>query len=160
MITRILIPLLTILILSSCGGEKAPKKAPVATPTSQDIQLLPTMTEVLRKELAEKCDATDYVFDNLPYSMSLDERNSILQNLQLIDAGPCTKDFRNAPRLGRQHFVMNGELRWIADIYFGPECTCYVFNENEKPTFAHAMSPAGINFYQKMINGVKTSKKQ
>lgn len=157
----ILFSLCVMLLGISCKSDTSKStQAQTSKSTSTEVQLLPTMDQHLRQELLEKCDAVDYVFDNLPYSMSLDDKVSIRQNLQLIDSKPCTQDYRNAPHLGRQHFMMDGDIRWIADIYFGPECNCYVFSQNNTPTFAHAISPAGINFYTKMINGVKATPKQ
>ena len=160
------LPFLLIAFLWSCGGEKTPTATTSETPTATTAPAAATATEVLYpaypqeklQYLFDNCDYVDYVFYELPMSMSLNEQGSIQYAISHVSITPA-KINPNCKSLGRTFYQLKGENIAEAEIVFnGPEnCSYFVFYENGKKAYANEMTEAGIKYLQQNImNAVKS----
>lgn len=102
------------------------------------------------QRLWNECDYIDFVFYNLSYSMSQDQQSDIRSTLRHVSRKPAdTKPDCNP--LGRIFFQIEGENAVQADIFFSPECRYFIFYKDNKKTYANAMTPAGIQFYERVL---------
>ena len=99
------------------------------------------------QKLSNEVTYVDYIFHDLPFSISQDDKPSINANLQLISAekfGPISKSCKP---IGREFFHIRGVIAFEADIYFQNGCYGYVFLDKETPIYANKISGAGMKFY-------------
>jgi len=153
-------------LLTACGQENANKAttpaattgktdqsaaAPAAGPSknSTPLESIPQATVM---KMWDECTYIDYIFHNLPFSMSQDQQESIRTNLSYISTEPQAFIPAQCKPMGRQFFHVNGEIVMEADVYLSVPCKFYVFVENEKPVFANKMTPAGEQFFSNMFS--------
>jgi hypothetical protein len=102
-------------------------------------------------KMLQEVDYIDYIFHNLPISVSQDEKASINSNILFIKNEPIKSLPLDCKPIGRKFFSIKGEAYLIADVYFGNGCAAYVFLDGEKPIYANAMTEQGVTFYKKII---------
>lgn len=158
---------LCLLIAAGCGTDnKKAEKSAVPAPkaekavTYKNANPLPSVPKEKIQELWEKGTLVDYIFHNLPFSMSQDEPESIRTNLNYISPEPQEFIPSDCKPIGRQFFQIAGDIVLEADLYFSETCKFYVFVENEKPVFANKMNQAGQDFLQGMISQASGAQKQ
>ena len=141
-----------IMILISCqsGTKVEPRQV-------QKSQGLPGLDIQAYKNLIENCELIDYIFHDLPFSMSQDHRSSIVTNLQFISSSTVDQLNRDCKSTARIMYSVNGEIVTEAELYFSEGCIYFVFVKDEKPYAANLMTEKGIVFYNNIINQVKTS---
>lgn len=152
---QLLSSFILISFIFSCkhNEEKKPEKPQIQV---KEINLPPVTNEMINKMLME-VDYIDYIFHNLPISVSQDEKESINSNIVFIKNEAVTSIPANCKSIGRKFFNIKGETYLSADIYFGEGCAVYIFLDGEKPVFANKMTEQGIIFYNNII---ATGKKQ
>ncbi len=108
--------------------------------------MLPSLPVQTAQRLYEQCDYVDYVFYELPISMSLYEKASIQAAVRHISATPAGLDPRCKP-IGRIFFQIDGENVLQGDIYFKPGCTYFIFLDEEgKPQYGNQMTDECIQY--------------
>lgn len=139
----------------SCKTEskkETPKKTTVPTQIKNGkYGDLPPLPKKELNKLFAKATYVDYIFYNLPFAISQDDKPSISSNLRLIakdQMGPIAQDCKP---IGREFFHIDGEIIYEADIYFQSGCYGYVFFANKVPTYANKVSESGIKFYTNII---------
>lgn len=141
------IPFLLIVFLWSCreSGPAPREQAPQAVEkTPFYAQPAPGILETL----AARITNVDYIFHNLPISMSLTEPNAI-QTVMSHLSGPGAVPMNHGCKpIGRIFYVAQGETVLTGDLYFSGECRFVVFLEDEKPLFAVRLHEAGVAFLQ------------
>jgi hypothetical protein len=157
------------LYLISCGEKTSQTNSdtkPVVTTQTPATTTKPvTKTEVpypplpnnIFKDLYERCDFVDYIFYDpaLPMSISLNEQSSIRSTFAHIAPDKAMTD-GTCKASGRVMFQHKGEYIIEADFYLRDDCTYYIFMVKGKPTYANAMSQAGITFFS---NNIKSAQK-
>lgn len=110
---------------------------------------LPSIDSNVFRKMAEKCDYIDYIFYELPISISQDNRQAIVSNINFVSRESVGEFSTDCKPMGRKFFHINGEIVLEADVYLDKlnGCFFYVFLENGKPTSANKISKDGINFY-------------
>jgi hypothetical protein len=121
------------------------------------VAKLPSLDVKTYSNLLQKCDFIDYIFHQLPISMSQDERSSIVSNLKFISNQPVVNMNNTCSSMARIMYSINGEIVTEAEMYFGDGCTYFVFVKNEKPYAANLMTQDGAVFYNNILNQIKTS---
>jgi hypothetical protein len=139
----------------SCKNKEE-KKPEQPQQQVKEINLPPVTNDMINKMLME-VDYIDYIFHNLPISVSQDEKESINSNIVFIKNEAVTSIPLTCKPIGRKFFNIKGETYLSADIYFGDGCAVYVFLDGEKPVYANKMTEQGIIFYNNII---ATGKKQ
>lgn len=119
----------------------------------------PSLTKEIIKDLAMNCDFVDYIFYDLPISISQDDKKAIVSNINFISKEVPTRIPPGCKAMGRKSFMQNGEILIEADIYLNKEegCYLYVFYKDGKKAYANNISSDGVNFYFNVFNqaGIK-----
>ena len=151
----ILSSLLLVAILSACNSTpKVEKEPPPASPPATTTSSLPPITEEVMDELLNECDFVDYIFYELPFSMSYDQKSTIQTALGWVTRSaeiPST----GCKGLGRMIFQKQGVVIIEAEIYVSEACAHYKWIKDGKTMYASAMSPAGKQHYMGNINQFK-----
>ncbi len=93
----------------------------------------------------------DYLFHDLPFSMSQDEQISIQTNLTYLDQGLVYSIPKGCKPMARQFYQVGGEIILEGDIYHGNGCHFYVFHQNGKPVYANQMNDKGKTFFNNIV---------
>lgn len=135
------------------SGDKTEAKPVVAKQevSYKNTEPLPRPDVPMMQKLWDECDYTDYIFHNLPFSMSQDEQPSIRANINYMSTEVNEWIPSNCKPMARQMFHIKGEIVVEADVYFSDDCKFYVFVEKEKPYASLKMSESGIQFFETSI---------
>ncbi|MEZ4910801.1 MAG: hypothetical protein R2774_08055 [Saprospiraceae bacterium] len=152
-----------LLFLISCKESKK-TEAPIANKSDQIVEYgpeVPGITEEVMINLLNHCTYIDYIFKDLPFSVSQGEDPSIDQNIRFIDiTKPVGRIPKHCKPIARKFFQINGEIVYDADLYFSKDCTFYVFvDKQNKPLFANYLTTAGIDFYNKVFQQASNASK-
>lgn len=142
-----------ILLLNACGDKPAHKSTAALTEiNNQQIVIgLPPMPVDVYNQLFDNCDNIDYIFHELPISVSQDEKAAAQQTIGFIGEGPFkTRDATCKP-IARKFFKFQGQEMLAADVYFSDKCKGYIFFKDNKPVYANQISASGVNFYNNII---------
>ena len=157
-------------ILFSCKSESIDNNATAAIPTEEEKVIAstkvsaekinyPSLTEDIIRNLAMNCDYIDYIFYDLPISISQGDKNAIMSNLNFISKEVPMSIPSSCKAMGRKFYHVNGEIIFEADIYLNVEAGChfYLFYEDGKKAYANKISEDGVNFYFNVFkqSGVK-----
>lgn len=164
------IAIISVLLFSCKSSNDQDAAAQVTTSTQKsktnkavannsNVEKYPGVTEGMIRRLMNQCDYVDYIFYNLPISISQDDKKAILSNINFIAKTSPESIPATCKPMGRKSFQKNGEIMIEADIYINVEekCFFYVFYENGKKAYANHMTADGINFYYNVFGqaGVK-----
>ena len=112
---------------------------------------LPSIPEALLKEIFLECDFVDYIFYELPFSMSYDKKATIQSALRWVDQSTVIPT-SGCKALGRMIFQKEGDIMIEAELYVSDACAYYKWIQNGKPVYNNLMSMAGIVHYKGIIN--------
>jgi hypothetical protein len=154
--------ILTILAMTAVLSCKQEKKESPVTPTVATQQPttpatgpdVPGVPQEVMIKLLNECTFVDYIFHDLPFSLSQNEDPSIDQNISYIDfSRPVGKLPSNCKATARKFFQIRGEIVYDVDVYLGQGCNYYVFvDKKNKPIYANYLTPDGVKFYFNIIN--------
>lgn len=141
---------LLLIICASLGCKEKPVVA-----KEELSPVIPGLPMEIMQSMIADCDFIDYIFYELPFSLSQGDDPAIKSSLSFI--GKIPEDFREIPpmcekAIGRIFFQAKGETLAEADIYFSSGCFFYLFMKDNKPAYVTKISEAGINFYWNVIN--------
>ncbi len=148
----------------SCGNpdsttsktEAASKEVPSQTVETEGSKY-PLPDEAMLKNIWEKCDFVDYVFYQLPISISIDGAVSSVQPHITFIGNQPVQAAADCAAIGRVFFQINGENAAEADLHWGPSCAYYIFYVDGKKTYASQVSAEGIGFFNKALSQVKAT---
>ena len=154
--------LLLALLFSACNSNtESQSKTTTAAPASeQKVATYPTLPVEDASMLAQQCDYIDYLFYQLPLSMSFHDPTSIRSALGYIDVQPAPLA-PGCKSIGRVAFQSQGEIIMEAELYFAPNgCAQYVFLKDNTKTYGNLMHPTGVKFLTDLINRTKATPTQ
>ena len=162
--SRIFILSILVFVFTQCNTKEQPsQKVKSESQAGQQVKAsgpqIPSIPKEIMIKLYNECDYTDYIFHDLPFSMSQDEPGSIRANLNYISVQPLGQIPDGCKAMGRQFFHINGEIVHEANVYYNENCKFYVFVDGEKPLYANMMSTDGIQFFDTMIDQAMSAKK-
>lgn len=161
---RIVFFVIFVLALGSCKqnntSEKTATKKQAAAPLPNKVENVQGLTPEVMNKLLNEVTYVDYIFHELPFSVSQDNKASVVANIRQISPEPLGYLPSNCKAIGREFFHINGEIEFEADLYFSNGCIGYVFMKNEKPIFANKVSPSGQQFYGNLIAQATQMSKQ
>lgn len=147
--------------LSSCGTTTPtsnPKNDGTQTnqQTNPPVQNIPPMPLAQMVELQKKVDNVDYISNTLP--ISFNSNGPQAQNdITYLDPAGATMN-ANCAEFAMAFYTGNGEELATARIYYGNDCTYYVFiNEKQEPIYVNKMSDNGIKFFGQILANVKAT---
>lgn len=139
--------LLLLLPIMGCKQAATSEKTN-AEPQKPALQALPQeMVEKMLKEV----DYIDYIWHDLPFSLSQEEKEGINANILFIAPEAVPEIPSGCKAIGRKTYNIKGDTYLTADVYFSPSCNFYVFLDGEKPLYANKMTAQGVNFYTQII---------
>lgn len=141
------------------GAAETPAKTSSTAPSKTPAEsALPPLPMDRAKSLWETCDYIDYVFYELPFSMSLDQKSDIQGTVRHISASPVPVLKPECKSIGRIFFQANGENILSAEFYFAVKegCFYYVFIEDNKPTYANLLTEDAVAYYNKTFSMVRS----
>ncbi|MEK7254108.1 MAG: hypothetical protein AAB316_05140 [Bacteroidota bacterium] len=159
-----LLVIASFLLLFACQQEKqaASQAPPAATqaPVAAPAPALPSLPVATIEKLFNECDHIDYVFYELPISMSLDEKPSIQNALRFISDTPASRR-PDCKGIGRILYHVKGDIALEGEIFFSGNCTYFIFLEKGKPTYGNLMTEDGVKNFQGIIErGMNLSKQK
>lgn len=134
--------------LVSCKNDKTVKSNTPAI-VENGFEKLPS--DILNR-MWNEAEMLDYIFHDLPFSMSQDEKQSIQANMTYIDKYAQPTIPQGCKPAARQFYQVNGIIELEADVYISEGCYFYVFIVDGKPQYANKMAQEGINFFRTMIS--------
>lgn len=143
-----------LILLTSCG-ENEKKKALPEKPVVRTENILPQLPKMPENELAllfENCDFIDYIFIDLPFSLSQNEKSSVQQNVLFAENTAVDQRMASCKPMARKFFKIKGNIVWEADVFAIEPCYYFVFYKDNKATYANKMSSNGRNFYKNLID--------
>ncbi len=160
-ITKLFYILIVVCFCSACGDSTSAKTSSSTQKTEAvaNANSLPIIPKELLKNLWDNCTGIDYLFHNLPFSMSQTDQSSIRTNLSYFDNKPVPQLSTTCKPIGRIFFQAKGDVAHDVDLYYSDGCKYFVLVENEKPKYANLMSETGDKFFNNMIlQAMKTAK--
>ncbi len=159
---KIIIPALLIIVLWGCkskvhNAQDSSTEVKKEIPTDQNlIEGVSTMPFEKLKDLFDRATYVDYIFNDLPFAVSQDDKKNVQANIAMIDPNNKPDKISNSCKpLGREFFHIDGEIVYEADIYYSDGCYGYVFMKNNKPIYAHKIMETGMNFYGNLVKHSK-----
>lgn len=153
--------LLFSLLLLQCNND--PKtEGDIANSTStvapaQTVATYPSITEEKMKYIYDNCDYIDFIFYDVDFSMSQNQRPAIIQTIGGVSTTAAPID-TNCKPVGRVFFQVQGINALEADLFFTGNCMYYIFLENGTYTYANLMTPQAATFYQKIFTEVSINR--
>lgn len=112
---------------------------------------LPPLPQEEYSKLIEQCDFIDYIFIDLPFSLSQNEKESIQQNILFIDRAGVESIPSGCKPMARKFFKIKGNIVLEADVFIDQNCKHFIFYKDNKAVYANKMAQSGINFYNNLI---------
>lgn len=131
-----------LLILGACTrNTPASEKAAPQPPSTYS----PLPADYM-DSLAGQVTQIDYLFYNLPISMSTGEPSSIRALMSHYEPGSSISLNHGCQSIGRIFYVGNGENLLAADLFFRDSCRFAIFLEGETPLYAARITDKGASF--------------
>ena len=127
------------------GQEQSTAQQPVGE------QLYPSLPLDTLQMLWDQCDYIDYVFYYKDFSVSQNKQQDIRASIRHISEQVPAIQAACQP-IGRVFYQVQGENRLEADLYFNQGCTYFIFYIKKKKTYANAMMPDGIQFFNQVMS--------
>ncbi len=155
-----------VLVLSACDSgtktdvaKKPPEKQPVITHPKTEGKKLQSVPMKIVKDLWSNCDLVDFIYYDLPVSMSMDNKKGVQYAVRFI-AGETPTLNPDCQSIGQISYQAKGEEKLVAEIYFGGGCSYFVFVDTKgKQLYANEMTNDAISFFNQAVNSVKKKKK-
>ncbi|MEL6866003.1 MAG: hypothetical protein AAFP19_16370 [Bacteroidota bacterium] len=149
-------------LMTACSSDSSSEKAdaippsanatpPAAQAPAETTEYYPSLPIERAQALFTDCDFIDYLYYELPLSMSFKETTAIQSVIRHISAAQAPIK-KGCKPIGRITYQKQGEQLEEADMYMSEGCTYFVFFENGKPTYGNLLTPEAITFYQNTIN--------
>lgn len=159
---KYLLPILCITLLIACKSDKSSSNVnavPEAVVDSKPNNLPPLGDEIFKK-MYDECTFIDYLWHDLPFSVSQAEKAAVQANVSFISKSGLDVIPNNCKSIGRKSYQINGDIYLDADVYFTPGCRFYIFLKNEKPLYLNKMTAQGEDFYARLFtNAMKQGQK-
>ena len=153
-------PLLFALFFMACnGGETSAGQgsevagsASAKTPEQKEGQL-PRVPNELMQNLVDSADYVDYLFYELEFSMSMDNKQGVMYAISKIGENSPNLNPSCKP-IGRIFYQIKGRNAAEADLYFSQGCTYMVFMKDNVPVYANEMSDVGKTFLNNQFGAI------
>ena len=141
------------LVFIQCQTKDKNNASTVADAAVQETKNnLPPLPQEEYSKLIEQCDFIDYIFIDLPFSLSQNEKESIQQNIQFIDRAGVESIPSGCKPIARKFFKIKGNIVLEADVFMDQNCKHFVFYKDNKAVYVNKMAQSGINFYNNLID--------
>ena len=145
--------LVWVVLFGACGNGEAPPAtppAPTPVPTVSSKPALPSVPFDTLKMLYERSNYIDYLFYDLPVSMSQNNQQDVRGALAHISSDVPVRPAACQP-IGQVFYEVDGTTRLRANLYFSPGCMYLEFLENDQPAYANKLMPDGVAFFNNLL---------
>ena len=141
-------------LMVSCK-QKSQDVNPTTEQSNTSNFILPPLPLEQQSYLFENVEGIDYIFNDLPFSVSQADKPSIQANIAGISREGVEP--LNCSPMGRMFFQVKGEIVLEADVYYTPpQCVYYVYFEEGKAKYANKMTANNASFYQQFLDRMNT----
>ena len=144
---------------TAANPNPAPAAVPIPKKPKADVQYPGIDPNILATLFADS-DYLDYIFHDLPFSMSQDEQASIQSTLRNFSPEPAGIIPGKCKPIARQMFSIKGEIVREFDVYYSDGCAFFAQVEGSKTIAANKMTPSGENFFKSMIEQAMKTRQQ
>jgi len=140
-------------LITACGNTSTEKASTDVSQTEVKAKpaALPSIPEEELKYLFLESDFVDYIFYELPMSMSYDNKKAIQSALQWVSQNTDVP-MSGCKALGRMIFQKEGNQIMEAEIYVSDSCGHYIWYKDGKKAYANKMTNTGHGHYMGIIN--------
>ena len=149
----------TLVLLACNGKDRAPKNEEEVVkmkveevPAAENVGL-PMIPNALMQVLIDSTDYVDYLFYDMDFSMSMDNKQGVMYSLAKIGEKPAPLNATCKP-IGRIFYQIKGRNAAEADLYFSKGCTYLVFMKENSPVYANSMSEVGKTFLNNQFSAI------
>jgi hypothetical protein len=164
------LPILFLAILFSACNSGGDQNANEAASIDQQKEVseynqtkksqLPPLSRDWFDRLVNEVDYIDFIFYNQDFSLSLNERESVMQFLGGIGLEHVVQD-PNCPSQGRIFMQVQGNEIMAADIHFiDNQCAYLVFLIGNKPMYANKLNQNGEDVFRAYFGAKNQLKRQ
>lgn len=156
------LPIITLLaLLISCQDKSSETETEQKTDSTNLVEqyALPVPPIETLEYLYQNCSHIDYVFYELPFSMSLDDVGSIRKTLSHISTSPAPEKAECKP-MGRIFFDVGIETKLEADFYFSSGCVYFLFYEGGEKKYSSFMTPDAVKYMNNYISQANAQRQQ
>jgi hypothetical protein len=123
--------------------------------------IIPGVPGEVMSRLLNECTFIDYIFHNQPFSVSVDEKPTILSNIGYIDINrPVGQLPTDCKPIARKFFNINGQTAYDVDVYLNGKYKFYVFvDKANKAMYANHMTEDGIKYYSTLAQQARNTAK-
>ena len=162
--TRILLFLFMSLAVFSCKNnegttEKKQDEPQQTTATATPAEALPLPPLEKLEYLFENCTHVDYVFYDLPFSMSMDDQGSIQRTLAHISTSVAPEKADCKP-MGRIFFDVGTTTELQAEFFFSPGCVYFIFYEDGKKKYSSFITPDEVKYMNNYLAQANSQRQQ
>jgi len=152
--------LFSVLFFTTCTSKqsdveksKEVEGTAVAKTTTAKAQGLPKIPNSLMQKLIDSTDYVDYLFYDMDFSMSMDNKQGVMYSLAKIgdEVAPVSPTCKP---IGRIFYQIKGRNAAEADLYFSKDCTYLVFMKDNAPVYANRMSEVGKTFLNNQFSAI------
>lgn len=149
----IIILLALVLFFVSCknDGKKEGEVKTNTAVTTNNIQVPPAIPTERLIYLFENTNYLDFIFADLPFSMSQEDKSSIQQTIRYINPVAPASINPQCASFADLIFQVEGEIVSEAKIFFQPECTYYLIYENGELKYSASFTDEGIKFFNNLL---------
>lgn len=144
------------LLLLACADTdatsetSAPTPPPATTTAVPNKPNLPSVPLDTLRMLYNESNYIDYLFFELPVSMSQNTQADVQGALSYISAETPVRPAGCQP-IGQIFYEVRGNTRLRANLYFSPGCVYLEFLDGEQPKYANKLMPGGIEFFNNLL---------
>ncbi len=142
-----------LLIFMSCkNGEQKNETNNTATSVTTSMTPVPPAIPTERLiYLFENTNYLDFIFSDLPFSMSQEDKSSIQQTIRYINPVAPVSINTQCSSFADLIFQVEGEIVSEAKIFFQPECTYYLIYEGGELKYSASFTEEGIKFFNNLL---------
>jgi hypothetical protein len=149
---------LSVLLCLSCKSDTKQNAADAGEPEVSSSLPYPALGNQDISQLYAQADKVDIIFFYLPISVNQEDPASVKSTVLYV-APAAPKVTNTCKAIARLSWIADGAIIKEADVYIDAGCEYLLFMENNQPVAANAMSPAGVDFFRKIISQVEQKTK-
>ncbi|HOY14749.1 MAG TPA: hypothetical protein PLY70_16500 [Saprospiraceae bacterium] len=142
--------LLIVMLFVQCKSDAGKKSVDVKPNLT-----IPALPEQELKNLVFNCTSVDYIFKELPISISFGKEEGLETNIFFASLEAPKYDAIKCKSIARKIYNIGTEIYLEAEVFFDGTCSHYDFYKNGKLVYRSQITQQGISFYNNVIAQAK-----
>ncbi len=148
--SRVFVFLLFLAVFIECKPDTTNQTVEI-----KPIAAIPVLPEQELKNLVFNCTSVDYIFKELPISISFGKEEGLETNIFFASLEAPQYETKGCKSIARKIYNIGTEIYLEAEVFFDANCHHYDFYKNGKLTYRSQITQQGINFYNNVIAQAK-----